>query len=53
MLQPISLAFCGHLGNVELASVAMAISVSSHGGLHALSYKCVWVEETLSTLVEN
>ena len=28
LIQPISLAFCGHLGHTELAAVAMALSVS-------------------------
>ena len=27
MIQPISLAFCGHLGHTELAAVALALSV--------------------------
>jgi len=36
MIQPVSLMFCGSLGKLELASAAMAISVSRHHLLQAI-----------------
>jgi len=38
LIQPISLAISGHLGRTQLASVAMAISVTAHAHCINLIY---------------
>jgi len=47
MIQPISLAFCGHLGTKQLAGVALALSVSVNEMLtkHYNQQRIEWIQK--------